>query len=194
MSSLNHRVNYSTLDQCSSTLLDMVHPKKSCDELMHSMPKIWYEAKHNIKSNLRKTISLQSALRITQGRAHNKFKKLSLMFFCCCILSSNIPNWRLKSFLIAPLINESMGVIEFLLRDLTSHKQEKPLSHKYVVAVVGIWMRTEIPFFAMLLYSGTFIVVAPKIQYMVSLYIMLPCKNLIEDQLLNLRFSVVILS
>ena len=30
-------------------------------------------------------------------------------------------------FLIAPLINVSMGVIEFLLRDLISCKQEKPL-------------------------------------------------------------------
>ena len=46
-------------------------------------------------------------------------------------------------FNIATLINESMCVIEFVLRNLISHKQEKPLSHEYVV---GIWMRTEITF------------------------------------------------
>ena len=39
------------------------------------------------------------------------------------------------SFLIAPLINGSMRVSEFLLRDLISHKQEKPLSRKYVWAL-----------------------------------------------------------
>ena len=39
------------------------------------------------------------------------------------------------SFSIAPLINVSMGVIDFLLRDLISHKQEKPLSHKYGVGI-----------------------------------------------------------
>ena len=148
----------------------MVHPKKSCVELMHPMPKIWNEAKRYIKSNMRKATALQSALRITQGRAHNKFKKLSLMFFCSCILSSNISNWRLISFLIAPIINVSMGVIEFLLRDLTSHKQEKPLSHKYVVAGVRIWMRAEIAFFALLLYSGTFSSCTRNSVYGVSLY------------------------
>ena len=33
------------------------------------------------------------------------------------------------SFSIAPIINGSMCVIEFLLRDLISHKQEKTLLH-----------------------------------------------------------------
>ena len=46
-----------------------------------------------------------------------------------------------------------MCVIELVLRDLISHKHEKPLSHKYVL---GIWTRTETSFFAIVLYSSTF--------------------------------------
>ena len=59
------------------------------------------------------------------------------------------------SFLIAPSsgINGLMCVIEFLLRHLISHKNEKPFLHKYVV---GIYRKTEIAPFALLLYSGTF--------------------------------------
>ena len=57
------------------------------------------------------------------------------MTFYCCILLSNIPNRGMVSFLIATLINESMCVTEFLLRDLISYQQEKTLTHKYVVGI-----------------------------------------------------------
>ena len=51
------------------------------------------------------------------------------------MLPTNIPNRGMIPFLIPALINGSMCVIEFLLRDLISHKQEKPLLHKYVVGI-----------------------------------------------------------
>ena len=38
------------IHQCSSTFFVMVHPKKSCDELMHPV----LEAKSHIKSNMQK--------------------------------------------------------------------------------------------------------------------------------------------
>ena len=62
-------------------------------------------------------------------------KERSLMTLCCRILLSKIPNLEMVSFLIATLINGSMCVIEFLLQDLIPHKQEKPLSHEYVVGI-----------------------------------------------------------
>ena len=58
-----------------------------------------------------------------------------------------------------------MCVIEFLLRYLISHEQEKLFLRKYGV---GIWMRTEIAFLQSF-YILAHLVAAPKIQYMVSL-------------------------
>ena len=98
----------------------MSHPKKSKKKTQ----------KATLKITCKKTIALQSALRITQDRANNKFQKLSLTTF----LVLHIINQHFKPrndilFNIAPLISGSMCVIEFVLRDLISHKQEKPLSH-----------------------------------------------------------------
>ena len=134
-------VSVGVLDQCSSTFFVVVHPKTPYNELMHPMLKNWNEAKSCIKITIKTTIALQSALRIAQDRAHNKFKKLSLMTFFllhysllqtialqsapriaqdrahnklslmtffCFILSTNIPNLGIISFLIALLIDGSM--------------------------------------------------------------------------------------
>ena len=40
--------------QCSSTFFNVVHPKYSCDELMHPEPKIWNEVKIHFKINMQK--------------------------------------------------------------------------------------------------------------------------------------------
>ena len=106
--------------------------------------------KATLELTCKKRIARQSALSITQDRAHNKFTKLSL------ILLLHITNQHSKPsndiLFICPLFNGSKRVIQFLLRDLISHKQEKPLPRKYVVV---IWLRTEITFSAMLLHSST---------------------------------------
>ena len=81
---------------------------------------------NTLKLTFKKTIALQSALRIAQDRAHNKFKKLSLINFLVFIINEHSKP-RNDIFLIAPLINGLMRVSEFLFRDLISHKQEKPL-------------------------------------------------------------------
>ena len=91
------------------------------------------------------------------------------MFFLLLHIIKQHSKLRIDILLIAPLFNVSMGVIEFLLQNLISHKQEKPLLHKYVVAVVGIRMRTKIAYFAMLLYSGTFSSCTQNSVYDVSL-------------------------
>ena len=56
----------------------MVHPKKSCGELMHPMClKLKQRQKDTLKLTRKETtVLLQTALRITQDRAHNKLKKL----------------------------------------------------------------------------------------------------------------------
>ena len=92
--------------------------------------------KATLKVTCKKTIALQSALRITQGRAHNKFKKLSLMTFSLLHIINQHSKPRNDILIsIASLINGSMCVIEFVLRDLISHKQEKTLSYKYIVGI-----------------------------------------------------------
>ena len=98
---------------------------------MHRVRKIGNEAKSLIKITCKKTIALQSASRITQDRANNKFQKLSLTTFL--VLQIINQHFKLRNnilFNIATLISESMCVIEFVLRDLISHQQEEPLSHK----------------------------------------------------------------
>ena len=94
--------------------------------------------KATLKLTCKKTITLQSALRISraQDRGHNKFKKLALMTF----LVLHVINQHSKPrndilFNIATLINGSMRVIELVLRDLISHKHKKPLSHKHVLGI-----------------------------------------------------------
>ena len=91
--------------------------------------------KATLKLTCKNTNALQSALRITQDRAHNQFKKLSLMTFLLLHIINQHYKPRNDILFIAPLINGSICVSEFLLRDLISHKQEKSLSHKYVESI-----------------------------------------------------------
>ena len=74
-------LSFHTLVQCFSTFFIMVHPKNlvtsSCTLCLK------FEMRQNATSKLTcsKTIAQQSAQKITQYRAYNKFKKLSLMTF-----------------------------------------------------------------------------------------------------------------
>ena len=66
---ITHVLNkYSGIEQCSSTFFIMVHPKKSCDELIHPVLVVmWQNA--SLKLTCKKTTTLRSAQRITQDRA-----------------------------------------------------------------------------------------------------------------------------
>jgi len=124
-----------TVKQCSSTFSVMVHPWRCFHELMHP---IYLKDKPRWKairrSSCKETIIVQYCMKHTT-------KLRNLLHVINQLKPRNI------SFSISPLINRSMCVIEFLFRDLISHKQEKLLTHKYIV---GIWLSMKIAFSAIL--------------------------------------------
>ena len=162
----------------------MVHPKNLVTSSCSLCLKFEIRQKATLKWTCKKTIALQCALRITQDRAHNKFKKLSLMTFLLLHITNQLSKPR-NDILFNCYPHQWIDVcdwISFARFDLTQTR--KTLSHKYVV---GIWVITEVAFllcFCILAH----LVGAPKIQYIVFLYIMLLCRNLIDDEI-NLQFQ-----
>ena len=110
------------LGQCSSTFFVKVHPKNLATSSCTVCLKFEMRQKATSKLTCKKTIAPQSALRITQDRAHNKFKKLSAMTFL--LLHTNIPNRGMISFLIAPSSMDRCVWLNFFC-EIWSHTRKK---------------------------------------------------------------------